>query len=92
MRIVTGKDQARVFRALVEIIKVLATCEGTEADYAIGDVYMIASVVGGKQMTKILRGGAKVRMNNVALTKWKKDEMVAYIKLLEEMVENDQLK
>ena len=89
MRVIMFKNQQKAFKSLVEIIKVLATVEGEEADDAIGDVYMIADIVGGKQMTKALRGGTKIRMNNINLTKWSKDDMAAHIKALEEIIERE---
>lgn len=89
LRVLTFKKQNKVFQALIEIIKVLATVEGREADYAIGDVYRIASIVGGKEMTKALRGGTKIRMNNITLAKWSKDDMASHIKALEEIIERE---
>ena len=89
LRVLTFKKQQKVFKSLIEIIKVLATVEGREADYAIGDVYRIASIVGGKPMTKALRGGAKIRMDNITLTKWSKDDMANHIKALEEIIERE---
>lgn len=92
MRLITCKSQSRVFKSLVEIIKVLATCEGDAADDAIGDVYLIAYLVGGEEMARIFRGGAEVRMGNVTLTKWSKKEMASYIRLLEEIIERERNK
>ena len=89
LRVVTFKQQNKVFQSLIEIIKVLATVEGREADYAIGDVYRIASIVGGKDMTKALRGGAKIRMNNITLTEWSKEDMLKHIEALEEIIERE---
>ena len=89
LRILTFKKQSKVFKSLIEIIKVLATVEGREADYAIGDVYMIASIVGGNEMIKALRGGSKVRMNNVTLSTWSKDDMAAHIRALEDIIERE---
>ena len=89
MRVIMFKNQQKVFKSLIEIIKVLATCEGEDADYAIGDVYRIAELVGGKQMTKALKGGSKIRMNNITLSKWSKDDMAAHIQALEEIIESE---
>lgn len=89
LRVVTFKQQNKVFQSLIEIIKVLAKCEGSEADDAIGDVYRIAQLVGGNQMTKALRGGAKIRLGNTTFTKWSKDEMAAHIQALEEIIERE---
>lgn len=89
MRVIMFKNQQKVFKSLIEIIKVLAVCEAGEADYAIGDVYRIAQIVGGKEMTKALRGGSKVRMNNITLSKWSKDDMAAHIRALEEIIERE---
>ena len=89
IRIIPFKEQQKVFKSLIEIIKVLAVCEDGEADYAIGDVYRIAQIVGGKEMTKALRGGAKIRMNNITLSKWSKDDMVAHIQALEEIIDRE---
>ena len=89
MRVIMFKNQQKVFKSLIEIIKVLATCEGEDADYAIGDVYRIAELVGGKQMTKALKGGSKIRMNNITLSKWSKDDMAAHIQALEEIIERE---
>ena len=89
MRVMTFKQQQKVFKSLVEIIKVLATVEGEEADDAIGDVYKIADLVGGKQMTKALRGGTKIRMNNITLAKWSKDDMASHSTALEEIIERE---
>ena len=89
MKVMMFKNQQKVFKSLVEIIKVLATCEGDEADDAICEVYRIADLVGGKQMTKALRGGAKIRMNNITLAKWSKDDMANHIRALEEIIERE---
>ena len=91
LRVMTFKKQQKVFKSLIEIIKVLATCEGEDADYAIGDVYMIASIVGGNEMTKALRGGSKVRMNNVTLSTWSKDDMANHIRALEDIIEKESI-
>ena len=90
MRLITFKRQCKVFKALIEILKVLVTVEGVEADDAICDVYRIAEIVGGKEMLKHLRGGARIkRVTNGAMKEWSKDEMLRYIRLLEEMVEQE---
>lgn len=92
MRFITYKGQTRVFRALIDIIKVLAKIEGEnlEADDAIGEIYMIAHTVGGKEMSRLLKGGTShMRMNNATMTRWSRSEMATYIKLLEEIIEEE---
>jgi len=89
MKVIMFKNQQKVFKSLIEIVKVLATVEGEAADDAIGDVYRIADLVGGKQMTKALKGGTKIRMNNITLAKWSKDDMANHIRALEEIIERE---
>lgn len=90
MKLITGKSQVEAFKRIVEIIKVLATIEGDEADFAIGDVYALAGIVGNKEMMKILRGGIKIKpVTNSSMVKWSKDDMLAYIRLLEDMVDRE---
>lgn len=90
MRFVTYKSQCKAFKSLVEIIKVLSKVEGVEATDAICDAYKIADIVGGTQMLKHLRGGTKIKRVTVASkAEWSKEEMLNYILLLEEMVEQD---
>lgn len=56
MKILLWQDQNSIYQNLVEIVKVLATVEGSEATDAICDAYQIASLVGGKKMLKAMEG------------------------------------
>lgn len=59
MRILNYEDQNTVYKALVEIIKVLVKSDDDNACYALSDVYTVARVVGGKRMLIQLEGGEK---------------------------------
>ena len=88
MRVITSKGQAKAYKSITEVLKLLATVEGEEADYCIGDMYAIAGIVGGKQMVKLLHGGMTVKhVTNSAMHKWSKEELIEYIRLLEEWQE-----
>ena len=90
MRVISYKSQCSVFKSLVDIIKVLAKTEGDEAVDAICEVYRIADITGGTEMMRMLRGGTGVkRVTQEKMNGWSKDEMIRYIKLLEDMVDSE---
>lgn len=90
MKILTFKQQSRIYKCVVEIIKVLATIGTEEATDAICDVYTIAAITGNKQMIKLLRGASRIKPVTAAtLSKWSKEEVLSYIKLLEEIVDGE---
>lgn len=89
MRFITYKKQCRVFKALIEMLKVISASDHDDANFTIGEAYQIAYIVGGKQMAKLIQGGTKLRLYNTTLTKWNKEEMAKYIRLLEEIIEEE---
>lgn len=54
MKIISREDQQKVYKHLVEIIKVLATVDGDEATDAICGAYQIAGLVGGGEMIRAM--------------------------------------
>lgn len=90
MRFITGRRQAQIYQAIVEIIKVLSSVDTVEATDAICDAYNITYIVGGKQMTKLLRGANRIKpVTANTMSKWGNDEVLSYIQLLEEIVDQE---
>lgn len=62
MVILTRKQQARCFKELVEILKVLAKAEGAEATDAIKDAYEIGKALGVKRdLDRVARGAVSCK-------------------------------
>lgn len=56
MRFLTRKRQQELFKRIHNVVVFLANTEGIEADYAIGDMWQIARMVGGREMLDAMVG------------------------------------
>lgn len=56
MRYLTRKRQQEIFKRIYNVVVFLANTEGIEADYAIGDMWQIARMVGGREMLDAMVG------------------------------------
>ena len=90
MRLIIRRDQQRIFRGIVEIVKVLAKNDESEAADAIVDAYRIAGIVGGDEMVRALGGGMNIRkLSKAIMDKRKKADLIEYIRLLEYHLEEE---
>lgn len=56
MRIMTRRTQQEAFKRIVEVVKTLAAEDTQEHNEAIGDMWQIAGMVGGRVMVDALEG------------------------------------
>lgn len=56
MRVITRKKQQELFKRIHNVVVALAKIDGIEADYAIGDMWQIARMVGGREMLDAMVG------------------------------------
>ena len=91
MRLLLRKHQCKAYKALSNILICLAKTEGNEATDAICEVYKLTGIVGGQEMLKFMYGGKPIKTSTTsAMRSWSKDEMISYIKMLEDLVERYQ--